>query len=62
MYLMASYIFIHYIESGIRENDNNDHFNMHDYHIFSMEITDILVIFLGVALDVKDITMADCQV
>ncbi len=24
-------------ESGIPENDNGDHFNMKDYHVFSMD-------------------------
>ena len=27
----------HDIESGIPENDNGDHFDMCDYHVFSME-------------------------
>ena len=27
----------HDVESGIPENDNGDHFDMRDYHIFSME-------------------------
>lgn len=55
-------------ESGIPENDNGDHFNMKDYHVFSMddvengEITDH-----GVVLDTKDIPWAgrqlwDCDV
>ncbi|MCL2810201.1 MAG: glycoside hydrolase family 43 protein [Treponema sp.] len=55
-------------ESGIEENDNGDHFNMKDYHVFSMEdaengeVTDH-----GVVLDVKDIPWAgrqlwDCDV
>jgi len=55
-------------ESGISENDDGDHFNMKDYHVFSMddaengEVTDH-----GVVLDVKDIPWAgrqlwDCDV
>ena len=55
-------------ESGIDENDSGDHFNMKDYHVFSMddvengEVTDH-----GVVLDVKDIPWAgrqlwDCDV
>ena len=55
-------------ESGVAENDNGDHFNMKDYHVFSMdnvengEITDH-----GVVLEVKDIPWAgrqlwDCDV
>jgi len=55
-------------ESGVEENDSGDHFNMKDYHVFSMddvengEVTDH-----GVVLDVKDIPWAgrqlwDCDV
>jgi len=55
-------------ESGVPKNDNGDHFNMKDYHVFSMddvengEVTDH-----GVILDVKDIPWAgrqlwDCEV
>ena len=55
-------------ESGVPKNDNGDHFNMKDYHVFSMddvesgEVTDH-----GVVLDVKDIPWAgrqlwDCEV
>jgi len=55
-------------ESGIPENDNGDHFDMKDYHVFSLddvengEVTDY-----GVVLDVKDIPWAgrqlwDCDV
>ena len=55
-------------ESGIAENDSGDHFNMKDYHVFSLddvengEVTDH-----GVVLDVKDIPWAgrqlwDCDV
>ncbi|GHT66480.1 alpha-N-arabinofuranosidase [Bacteroidia bacterium] len=55
-------------ESGIPENDNGDHFDMKDYHVFSTddiengEITDH-----GVVLDTKDIPWAghqlwDCDV
>lgn len=49
-------------ESGIPENDNGDHFDMKDYHVFSMdevekgEVTDH-----GVILDVKDIPWAGRQ-
>jgi hypothetical protein len=49
-------------ESGIPENDNGDHFNMKDYHVFSMddpekgEITDH-----GVILQVEDIAWAGRQ-
>ena len=55
-------------ESGVPENDNGDHFNMKDYHVFSMddveqgEVTDY-----GVVLTVDDIPWAgrqlwDCDV
>jgi hypothetical protein len=49
-------------ESGVPENDNGDHFNMKDYHVFSMddpengEITDH-----GVILKVEDIAWAGRQ-
>ena len=56
-------------ESGIPENDNGDHFNMKDYHVFTIEgdpmcdpVTDH-----GVVLDTKDIPwhgrqLWDCDV
>jgi len=49
-------------DSGIEENDSGDHFNMKDYHVFSLddvengEVTDH-----GVVLDVKDIPWAGRQ-
>lgn len=49
-------------ESGIAENDNGDHFDMKDYHVFSMDdpengpVTDH-----GVVLQVKDIPWAGRQ-
>ena len=57
----------HDIESGIPENDNGDHFDMRDYHVFSMETIDGEVTDHGVALDMKDIPWAgrqlwDCDV
>jgi hypothetical protein len=51
----------HDIESGVLENDNGDHFNMCDYHVFSMESIDGKVIDHGVALNVKDIPWAGRQ-
>ncbi len=45
----------HDIESGIPENDNGDHFDMRDYHVFSMDSIDGEVTDHGVVLDVKDI-------
>ncbi|KAA6333810.1 Xylosidase/arabinosidase [termite gut metagenome] len=54
-------------ESGITENDNGDHFDMKDYHVFSMENIDGEVTDHGVILDIKDIPWAgrqlwDCDV
>ncbi|WP_071146091.1 glycoside hydrolase family 43 protein [Bacteroides ihuae] len=48
-------------ESGIPENDNGDHFDMCDYHVFSMEDIDGEVTDHGVALQVKDIPWAGRQ-
>ena len=55
-------------ESGIVENDNGDHFNMKDYHVFST--TDVMrgeIKDHGVVLEVEDIPWAgrqlwDCDV
>jgi hypothetical protein len=57
----------HDVESSILENDNGDHFDMRDYHVFSMESIDGAVVDHGVVLDVKDIPWAgrqlwDCDV
>jgi len=51
----------HDIESGIPENDNGDHFDMRDYHVFSMDSIDGEVTDHGVALAVKDIPWAGRQ-
>ena len=51
----------HDIESGIPENDNGDHFDMQDYHVFSMESVDGEVTDHGVVLDVKSIPWAGRQ-
>lgn len=51
----------HDIESGIKENDNGDHFDMRDYHIFSMDKIGGNVIDYGVALEKKDIPWAGRQ-
>jgi len=51
----------HDIESGIPENDLGDHFDMRDYHIFSMESIDGEVTDHGIALDVKNIPWAGRQ-
>ncbi len=55
-------------ESGIEENDNGDHFNMKDYHVYSVDdVMDGEVTDYGVVLDTKDIPWAgrqlwDCDV
>ncbi|OIP82980.1 MAG: alpha-N-arabinofuranosidase [Porphyromonadaceae bacterium CG2_30_38_12] len=51
----------HDVESGIAENDNGDHFDMRDYHVFSMESIDGNVTDHGVALDIKNIPWAGRQ-
>lgn len=54
-------------ESGIPENDNGDHFDMNDYHVFSMDDVEGQVTDHGVALRLADIPWAgrqlwDCDV
>ena len=57
-------------ESGIEENDNGDHFNMKDYHVFSLNGNDPMtseVVDHGMVLEVADIPWAgrqlwDCEV
>lgn len=51
----------HDIESGVKENDNGDHFDMRDYHILSMDSIGGKVTDNGVALDKKDIPWAGRQ-
>jgi hypothetical protein len=51
----------HDIDAGIPENDNGDHFDMRDYHVFSMEDIDGPVTDHGVALDIKNIPWAGRQ-
>ena len=51
----------HDIEAGIPENDNGDHFDMRDYHVFSMENIDGKVTDHGVVLDVKQVPWAGRQ-
>ncbi len=51
----------HDIESGIPENDLGDHFDMRDYHVFSMDDVNGEVTDYGVVLDVKDIPWAGRQ-
>ncbi len=51
----------HDIDAGIPENDNGDHFDMRDYHVFSMDDSEGEVIDHGVALDVKNVKWAGRQ-
>lgn len=51
----------HDVESGIPENDNGDHFDMRDYHVFSMESIDGEVTDHGVVLAVNTIPWAGRQ-
>ena len=51
----------HDVESGTKENDNGDHFDMKDYHILSMDSINGKVKDNGVALSVKDIPWAGRQ-
>ncbi len=51
----------HDVESGIAENDLGDHFDMRDYHVFSMDEIEGEVTDHGVALDVKDIPWSGRQ-
>jgi hypothetical protein len=51
----------HDIESGIPENDLGDHFDMRDYHVFSMDDVNGEVTDHGIVLDVKDISWSGRQ-
>jgi Glycosyl hydrolases family 43 len=51
----------HDIDAGTPENDNGDHFDMKDYHVFSMDSIGGKVTDHGVALDIKDIPWAKRQ-
>lgn len=51
----------HDVDAGIPENDLGDHFDMRDYHVFSMESIDGTVTDHGIALDKKDIPWAGRQ-
>jgi len=51
----------HDIDAGIPENDNGDHFDMRDYHVFSMDCIDGEATDHGVILDVKNIPWAGRQ-
>ncbi|SHE32592.1 glycoside hydrolase family 43 protein [Dysgonomonas macrotermitis] len=54
-------------ESGVAENDNGDHFNMEDYHVFSMDDVNGAITDHGLVLDVKSVPWSgrqlwDCDV
>jgi hypothetical protein len=51
----------HDVESGIKENDNGDHFDMKDFYVLSMDSINGKVKDNGVALSVKDIPWAGRQ-
>ncbi|TWT89767.1 Xylosidase/arabinosidase [Pseudobythopirellula maris] len=51
----------HDIESGIPQDDLGSHFNMQDYHVFSMDSVDGEVTDHGVALSVEDVPWAKRQ-
>jgi hypothetical protein len=51
----------HDLDAGIAENDNGDHFDMRDYHVFSMEHMDGEVTDHGEVLHVDDIPWAGRQ-
>jgi len=51
----------HDIDAGIPENDLGDHFDMRDYHIYSMDDVNSPVVDHGVALAVKNIPWAGRQ-
>lgn len=51
----------HDIEAGIPQNDLGDHFDMRDYHVYSMDKIGGEVTDHGVALDIKDIPWAGRQ-
>ena len=51
----------HDIESGIPEDDTGAHFDMKDYHVYSMDDPDGVCTDHGVALDIKDVPWAKRQ-
>ena len=48
-------------DAGIPENDNGDHFDMQDYHVFSMDDVEGDIVDHGVILDVNSIPWAGRQ-
>lgn len=51
----------HDVESGIPQDDLGSHFDMKDYHVFSMDSITGPVTDHGVALDIKDVSWAGRQ-
>lgn len=51
----------HDVDSHVAENDNGDHFNMEDYHVFSLDNPEAKAHDYGVALKVGDIPWAGRQ-
>lgn len=51
----------HDIEANVPQDDEGGHFNMRDYHVFSMDDIQGKVTDHGVALDIKDISWARRQ-
>ena len=51
----------HDIDAGIPEKDDGSHFDMRDYHVFSMDRVGGEIVDHGVALDIKDIPWAGRQ-
>ncbi len=51
----------HDIDAGVTEKDDGSHFDMRDYHIFSMDDPNGKITDHGVGLDIKDIPWAGRQ-
>ncbi|EOZ98657.1 Xylosidase/arabinosidase [Indibacter alkaliphilus LW1] len=51
----------HDVESEIKQDDSGAHFNMRDYHVFSMDSPDSEPVDHGVILDVDDVPWAKRQ-
>lgn len=51
----------HDIDAGVPENDNGDHFDMRDYHVYSLAAPGKKIQDHGVALDIKQVPWAGKQ-
>src|SRR5690606_16327246 len=51
----------HDVDAGIPFDDLGSHFDMEDYHVFSMDNPDAAVVDHGVALHVRDVPWASKQ-